>query len=161
MKTTTEANLSTENSEKSKLDIKQADDYSGSNKTITSDKSTTEEIIEENTTKMKFSAPDSTGKQYPTEKECINRKTKRSDKKDLQTSSESNETNAKKVTDNSETEKVDKAKDKGQTKQNQQQTTDKKTKVETPGWITIVALISVVAIMFFVYLILKRYKLIK
>lgn len=159
--TTTEANLSTESNEKSKLKVNEFNEHSGSTRNVTSDKTTTDETVEETTTKTKFSAPDSTGKQYPTETEITNRKTKRGEKKNMQTSSESQENNAKKLTDNSESEKAAKTKDKGQSKQTQQQTTDKKTEVETPGWITIVAVISIVGVLLFVYLILKRYKLIK
>ena len=67
--TTTEANLSTESTEKSKLKVNEFNEHSGSTRNVTSDKTTTDETVEETTTKTKFSAPDSTGKQYLTERD--------------------------------------------------------------------------------------------
>ena len=117
-----------------------------------SDQSQTTTDVDEVTEETTWSAPDSTGTQYPIKTTKTTRKTHSETKNDMQTSqdSETQTSTQEDVDDNSET----------KTKTNLRSEDDSKTKTKTPAWIIvlIVGVLAIVAIV--VLLILKRYKII-
>ncbi len=159
--TATSAIVSTDNTESSKVKVNELSEIAIAIKTITSDKGIIKETIEETTTRTKYSAPDSTGKQYVLETETTKRETKNETEKNLQKNSFSDNTSNKKISQNSESEKEVKTKTKIQTELSQEQKTSKKEKTEIPAWVYVVATIFCFVILVIILRVLKHYKILK
>lgn len=142
-------------------------DRKTSNQSQVTDNSSTQEITEETSETTNFSKPDSTGKQYPTSKNTTKKTTKKSENKNIKSSDKLNdfEKTVAGLEDHSQiqTEAKKDSTDKSKTKTTNQSDINQKT--NTPLWVTIISSLSVIivlgAIVYFTYLIFKRYNLIK
>jgi len=165
LKSKIEANLQVNQSDNFNIDVNKSisDQTSLIAKKSTADKGTTNETVEETNTTTKLSAPDSTGKQYPTEINTTNRKITRGENKNLITdlSNKSDVTNKTDIQDKSKLKTNTSLKDKVKA-QTDIKSSDKKTEeIKTPGWVYVAIIVLSVAFLLIVYLILKRFNLIK
>lgn len=115
------------------------------------DKGTVIETTDETTTTTQFSAPDSTGKQYPMSVTTTNKTTRRGENKDVK------KTESEKVTTGSEmtiTEKMDAVMG------TKTEIKDKKQEVQkSPSWVSWSVIALLAGLSFLVYLVLKKYRI--
>lgn len=131
------------------------------------DTGTVNEMTEETSKTTLFSTPDSTGKQYPIAETTTKKITRKGEKKNVQaaTKTDIKEELAVGLENHSEikAEYLNEATDKSAQKTTAQ--INKVAKTKTPLWVTITSALSIIivlgALIYFVYVILKRYKLIK
>jgi len=165
VKAKTAANLELNQSSDAKLNINQSIE---TNQSITSslnttDKGTSSENVEETSTNTKLSPPDSTGKQYPTETTTTNRKIKRGKNNNSTANADSKKDIKSKATneDKSKLKANSALTDKSKTQADAKEVSKQSEEVKTPTWVSVSIAVSIVALLSFIYLILKRYNLIK
>lgn len=117
------------------------------------DKSSLAEVTEWNTNIKTYSVPDSTGKQYTTSESNTTGKTTMGKKNDINTSKKdsSNVSSQTNVKDNSKLLQSTSSKT----------TENKKEEVKSPVWISLGIILVIAGLLFLVFLVLKRYKIIK
>jgi len=137
------------------LDIKQSvtNQLKVDSSRITVDKSITNSLISEVVTITNLSKPDSIGKQYPIQTTVINRITDNKKVGDLKTESKINSTNENKTT----------LSDKSDFKSDSIATQKSKIteEIKTPPWVYVVVLVLILALLIFLYTVLKRNGIIK
>ena len=130
-------------------------DAKGNEQTATltqqTDNSKVNEMMDEITTTVEYSRPDSTGRQYPLKATTIKRTTGRNEKKDI--SYQQNETTASDI-NISNIEKIQTKSD-GTKKEN----TNTKTESKAPSGVSWGMIILTVGLLVLVYLVLKQYKI--
>jgi cobalamin biosynthesis Mg chelatase CobN len=161
----TAANLTVKESNNANIDI--ASTFSKVERNIEkewiTDNSTVDEVSDETTTTTNLSAPDSTGKQYPTSTSTTNKHTHRGVHNNVKKNAESNNSRDIKggVSENSDYKSDKSVKDKG--KQSIKAQTDNKITEETktPAWVYVVVFVSFLILIGIIYALLKRFGIIK
>ena len=165
IKTNVTASSSDSKSTDDQLDIKKSNETDSTNETslITTDNGNSNETVEETSTTTKLSAPDSTGKQHPTEINTTNRTIKRGENKNLTAiagSKSSGQSMAVSV-DQSKLKANETLKNKGNEQTNSKETDKQTEEIKTPGWVYAVVIVLGGILLLVVYLILKRFNILK
>ena len=161
--TNTAHNTTVKESNESNLDITAATSVVDRNigKEWATDKGTVNETIEESTTNTVFSAPDSSGKQWPTLTTNTKRTIHRGEQRNLNTNSETDTKKESKtnVTDKSDYKSDKSVKDKQEIKQTSK--SDQVEETKTPAWVYVGVFVVIGIVGYLLYLVLKRFKVIK
>lgn len=115
------------------------------------DKGRVNEITEELSTTTVFTLPDTAGKQYPAQQTTTKRTTRRNDDRNVNTVTESKQT--------ADSETIASKKNEIKTNASVNAKTNEKTEIKAPQWMLLGVILGVVGLLFLVFLVLKRYKI--
>lgn len=117
------------------------------------DNSTVDETSDESITMTNFSAPDSTGKQYPISTSITNKHVHRGENKNLKKAADSNNSIDSKanIRDNSDYKSDISVSDKDSKSLKQKTDTEIKEETKTPAWIYVVVFVSLLILGLFLY----------
>jgi cobalamin biosynthesis Mg chelatase CobN len=165
IESSTAANVKTQTSDQINLNIDQKTENKqavDSSKTIV-DKGSVNETTEETTVTVIYSVPDASGKQHKQTETTTTKVVKRGENKNLKVDKESSSKSdrATELRDRSDYKSDSAAADKSKTKSNDKSRLVTTSETPTPGWVYVVILVVAVLVAGFVYLVLKRYNIIK
>lgn len=165
IESSTAANVKTQTSDQINLDINQKTENKqavDSSKTIV-DKGSVNETTEETTVTVIYSVPDASGKQHKQTETTTTKVVKRGENKNLKVDKESSSKSDRttELRDRSDYKSDSAAVDKSKTKSSDKSRLVTTTETPTPSWVYVVILVVAAIIGGFVYLVLKRYNIIK
>ena len=114
-------------------------------------------MVNEESTTTNFSIPDSTGKQHVTSVTTTKRGINRNENKNLH----ENKQNSKLLTDQSDYKSDSAAFDKTKEQETHNHASLQDNETKTPGWVSIAIVILVLGLIGLVYLVLKRFNVVK
>lgn len=155
IESSTAANIKTQTSNEVNLDIAKSTDnkLQTTDTSKLTDKGNVAETVTEETTKTDFSAPDSTGKQYPTSQTTTKRTINRNENKNLQKNRQQETDNRQKETvrDKSDSKSDSASVDKSKQDETMRASSLQKNENKTPSWVYYISSLCLVVFLGFVF----------